>query len=39
MMNICLSFDHRIIDGAEASKFLQGVKLGLEAIDGASEFQ
>ncbi len=33
MMNICLSFDHRIIDGAEASKFLQMVKSGLESID------
>lgn len=32
MMNICLSFDHRIIDGAEASLFLQEVKSGLEAI-------
>ena len=38
MMNICLSFDHRIIDGAEASKFLQAVKLGLESIDGSSKF-
>lgn len=32
MMNICLSFDHRVIDGAEASAFLQDVKQGLEAI-------
>ncbi len=32
MMNICLSFDHRIVDGAEASAFLQTVKSGLEAI-------
>jgi len=32
MMNICLSFDHRIIDGAEASEFLQAVKSGIEAI-------
>lgn len=32
MMNICLSFDHRIVDGAEASVFLQSVKSGLEAI-------
>ena len=29
MMNICLSFDHRIIDGAVASKFLQDVRTGL----------
>jgi 2-oxoisovalerate dehydrogenase E2 component (dihydrolipoyl transacylase) len=32
MMNICLSFDHRIIDGDEASEFLQAVKTGIEAI-------
>lgn len=32
MVNICLSFDHRVIDGAEASAFLQDVKSGLEAI-------
>ncbi len=32
MMNVCLSFDHRIIDGAEASGFLQTVKAGLEAM-------
>ncbi len=32
MMNICLSFDHRVIDGAEASAFLQDVKSGLESI-------
>lgn len=33
MMNICLSFDHRVIDGAEASMFLQDVRRRLEAID------
>ena len=38
MMNICLSFDHRIIDGAEASTFLQAVKAGLEAVDANSDF-
>ncbi len=32
MMNICMSFDHRINDGAEASGFLQAVKGRLEAI-------
>ncbi len=32
MMNICLSFDHRIIDGAQAGAFLKSVKLRLEAI-------
>ena len=32
MMNICLTFDHRIMDGAEASAFSNGVKRRLEAI-------
>ena len=31
MMNICLSFDHRINDGAEASTFLEAVKTRLES--------
>lgn len=34
MMNLCLSFDHRINDGAEAGAFLQSVKSRLEACDG-----
>ena len=32
MMNICLSFDHRINDGAEASGFLDAVCRHLESI-------
>lgn len=32
MMNLCLSFDHRIVDGAESSAFLQSVKAGLESM-------
>ena len=32
MMNVCLSFDHRIIDGAESGSFLQAVKTRLETI-------
>ena len=32
MMNICLSFDHRIIDGAVSGAFLQSVKGHLEAM-------
>jgi 2-oxoisovalerate dehydrogenase E2 component (dihydrolipoyl transacylase) len=32
MMNVCLSFDHRIVDGAESGAFLQSVKGRLEAI-------
>jgi len=39
MMNICLSFDHRIVDGAEASTFLQSVKSGLEAISLLSDLR
>jgi len=39
MMNICLSFDHRIVDGAEASAFLQSVKSGLEAITLTSDLK
>ena len=34
MMNLCMSFDHRINDGAEAGAFLQSVKSRLEAFDG-----
>ncbi len=33
IMNLCMSFDHRINDGAEASAFLQSVKRRIEAID------
>ncbi len=32
MMNICLAFDHRINDGAEASVFLETVKTRLESF-------
>ncbi len=32
MMNICLTFDHRIMDGAEASAFTNAVKRRLESI-------
>lgn len=41
MMNLCISFDHRILDGAQAARFLQQVRFLLEsygpgmAIDGA----
>ena len=34
MMNLCMSFDHRINDGFEAGAFLQSVKSRLEAFDG-----
>ncbi|MCE2457613.1 MAG: 2-oxo acid dehydrogenase subunit E2 [Dehalococcoidia bacterium] len=32
MMNLCMSFDHRIMDGAEASAFINSVKNRLESI-------
>jgi 2-oxoisovalerate dehydrogenase E2 component (dihydrolipoyl transacylase) len=32
MMNLCISFDHRINDGAQVSAFLQAVKRRLEAM-------
>jgi 2-oxoisovalerate dehydrogenase E2 component (dihydrolipoyl transacylase) len=32
MMNLCLSFDHRINDGAVAARFLGAVKSSLEAV-------
>lgn len=32
MVNVCLSFDHRVVDGAEAGKFLQVIKKHLESI-------
>ncbi len=32
MMNLCLSFDHRILDGAIAGGFLQSVKQRLEEV-------
>ena len=32
MMNICLTFDHRILDGAEVGAFLTSVKGRLESI-------
>jgi 2-oxoisovalerate dehydrogenase E2 component (dihydrolipoyl transacylase) len=36
MMNICMTFDHRICDGAEAGRFLDAVKKRLEAMDQGS---
>lgn len=33
VMFLCLSFDHRVIDGLAASRFLQAVKRRLEAFD------
>jgi 2-oxoglutarate dehydrogenase E2 component (dihydrolipoamide succinyltransferase) len=30
MVNLCLSFDHRALDGADAARFLGAVKARLE---------
>jgi len=32
MMYVCLSFDHRIVDGAPAAMFLQQLKERLETL-------
>ena len=32
MMNLCLSFDHRVLDGVAAARFLQGVRHWLEGF-------
>lgn len=32
MVNLCLSFDHRVVDGAEAALFVNTVKKELEAL-------
>ena len=37
MMNMCLSFDHRIIDGAEALAFMNDVKGRLETMSQGDE--
>ena len=34
-MNLCLSFDHRVLDGAAVGRFLQGVKRRLEHFDAS----
>jgi len=36
IMNMCLSFDHRIIDGMMAGQFLSFMKQGLEDWTAAS---
>jgi 2-oxoisovalerate dehydrogenase E2 component (dihydrolipoyl transacylase) len=32
VMNLCLSFDHRVLDGVSAARFLQGVRRWLEGF-------
>ncbi|MCL2784099.1 MAG: 2-oxo acid dehydrogenase subunit E2 [Propionibacteriaceae bacterium] len=38
MMYLSLSYDHRLVDGAEAARFLKTVKTRLEAGDFGSDF-
>jgi 2-oxoisovalerate dehydrogenase E2 component (dihydrolipoyl transacylase) len=39
MLNVCLSFDHRVLDGAAALRFLQSIKRRIEAYGpGASVY-
>jgi 2-oxoisovalerate dehydrogenase E2 component (dihydrolipoyl transacylase) len=33
MMNSCLSFDHRVLDGAQALRFLRTIKEQIETVD------
>jgi 2-oxoisovalerate dehydrogenase E2 component (dihydrolipoyl transacylase) len=33
IMSCCLSFDHRVVDGEPAGRFMQSVRRGLESID------
>jgi 2-oxoisovalerate dehydrogenase E2 component (dihydrolipoyl transacylase) len=33
MMNVCMSFDHRVTDGAQGLRFLQSIRRRLESFD------
>ena len=33
IMNLCISFDHRVLDGSDAAKFMQAIKHRLESIN------
>jgi 2-oxoisovalerate dehydrogenase E2 component (dihydrolipoyl transacylase) len=37
MMNLCISFDHRVNDGLPAARFLRSIKETLEAVDDSTE--
>jgi 2-oxoisovalerate dehydrogenase E2 component (dihydrolipoyl transacylase) len=36
MMNLCLSFDHRIVDGLTAGRFLERVVQNMRGLDLSS---
>ena len=38
MMYLSMSYDHRLVDGADAARFLSHVKARLEEGDFGSEF-
>jgi pyruvate/2-oxoglutarate dehydrogenase complex dihydrolipoamide acyltransferase (E2) component len=33
MMNLCLSYDHRLVDGAYAAQFMKELRENLETFD------
>jgi 2-oxoglutarate dehydrogenase E2 component (dihydrolipoamide succinyltransferase) len=37
MTYLCLSYDHRLVDGADAARFLSDVKEGLASLDLSGE--
>jgi 2-oxoglutarate dehydrogenase E2 component (dihydrolipoamide succinyltransferase) len=37
MTYLCLSYDHRLVDGADAARFLSDVKEGLATLDLSGE--
>ena len=39
MMYLCLSYDHRFVDGAVAVRFLQRVKAALEEVKGIAQME
>ena len=39
MMNLCISFDHRILDGSQVAEFIQDVRKVLEAIGPETSIQ
>jgi 2-oxoisovalerate dehydrogenase E2 component (dihydrolipoyl transacylase) len=39
MVNVCLTFDHRVLDGLEACSFLQALKRSVEGLDASSDVE
>src|SRR5207244_9582583 len=37
MMNLCLSYDHRLVDGAYAAQFMKGLRENREPFDARDE--